>query len=193
MAEEDENRGVNMDADQQMDATILKLAEQYKDSLDRSAEENEERKTIRDNAEKLGIKSKAFQNGVSIVKMMSKGERTDYMRGFRRILDVLGEKQKELFPEDAERIERRLERQRAEAAKAKAEAKSSAADSDKNPRSDPARGGAGKKPGKSGSSPAAAVKAGATASDAVLAEQIAKREAAEQAEGAAVFERELTH
>lgn len=184
MAEEDENRGVNMDAETQMDSTIIKLAEQYA-SLERDAKElNEEKKTIRENVAKLGIGSLAWQIGVKTVKLMDKGERADFQRSYKRVIGALGERQRELWPEEAERIERR---KTAAKEKALAAGKGGAPDPDKNPRSDPARGGAGKKPVKGGSSPAAAVKAGAQASDAAVAEQIAKVTASEQTVGEAIL------
>jgi hypothetical protein len=114
---------------------LQRLAQGYAESLRRSKEENEERKTIRDNAEKLGIPSKSFQHAVSMVKLMSDGERRDYQAGIAAALAAFGDQQTSLFPEEAERIKRREER------KAKSRAEQDA-QSDANPRSNPDNGGA---------------------------------------------------
>lgn len=151
--EEDGFDGVNGDGKTQIDETIIRLAEQYAASLRRSSEENDERTNIRANATKLGIPSKAFQQGVSMVKLMDPGERKDHQRGLKRMLSVLGDKAKDLFPEDVERQVQRAERRREAAAKTAKEAGAETAEeqerriaADTNPRSDPKRGGAGKKP-----------------------------------------------
>lgn len=172
---------MNETPDQQIDSVILKLAEQYA-SLERRAKElNEEKKEIRENVDRLGIPSLAWQIGVKTVKLFSKGEREDFNRGLRRVVSVIGERQRELFPDDMERIEKR--QAAAKAAKAKLTGKEGAPNPDTNPRSNPKSGGAGKKKPNGGVSPSQAVAAGAQASDAALAEQIAKRDAAEQEAG----------
>lgn len=124
----------NEDPDQQIDSTIIKLAEEYASCDRRSAEINDERKTIRDNAEKLGIPSKAFQHAVGMVKHMSEGERRDYAVGMNRVVRAIEGRQAELFPAEAERIRKRQEKN------AKTEA--APVNSDTNPRSNPDAGGA---------------------------------------------------
>jgi hypothetical protein len=146
MSDADDNfKGVNMEAEQQIDSTIIKLAEQYASLEKRAKELNEEKKHIREQADKIGISSLAWQIGVKTVKLMDKGERADFQRGYKRVITVLGERQRELWPEDADRIQKRKD---AATAKAKVTGKEGAPDPDKNPRSDPASGGAGKKRGR---------------------------------------------
>lgn len=126
-----------MDADMQIDSTINKLADQYASCDRRSADINEERATIRENAEKLGIPSKAFQHAVNMVKQMSEGERRDYQVGVNRVLKVISDRQGELYPQEAAKALKR-EAERA------ASTKEGDAKSDANPRSNPKSGGAGK-------------------------------------------------
>lgn len=123
------------DPDTQIDSTIIKLAEEYASCDRRSAEINDERKTIRDNAEKLGIPSKAFQHAVGMVKHMSEGERRDYTIGMNRVVRAIEGRQQELFPAEAERIRKRQE-------KNAKPVEADPIDSDTNPRSDPNAGGA---------------------------------------------------
>lgn len=111
-AEDDDIEDTNESAKMQVDNTIIKLAEQYAASLRRSATENDERSTIRANAKKIGIEPRAFQQGVSMVKMMDPGERRDHQRGLKRMLSVLSDKVADLFPEDVERQKQRAERRR---------------------------------------------------------------------------------
>ncbi len=129
--------GTNEDAEQQIDSTLIKLAEQYASCDRRSADINEDRKNIRDNAEKLGIPSKSFQHAVMQVKHFTEGERRDYQIGVNRVLKAISERQNELFPVEAERARKREEAK-------KPTGKEGAPDPDTNPKSDPKRGGAGK-------------------------------------------------
>ena len=127
--------------DNGFDSAILKLVEQYAACDKRSSALNEERKSIRDNAEKLGIPSIHFQHAVMRAKKMTKTERMSYNDNVERIVTIVEGKQTELWPEEAKKAEKR--------AKAKADAEAEAAtlkgpDPDTNPRSDPKRGGAGK-------------------------------------------------
>lgn len=130
----------NETPDEQIDSTIIKLAEQYASCDRRSAEINDERKTIRDNAEKLGIPSKAFQHAVGMVKHMSEGERRDYTVGMNRVVRAIEGRAQELFPAEAERVRKRQENA---GNKPRSEAElNSKTDNDK--RSDPKAGGAAK-------------------------------------------------
>lgn len=129
----------NEGPDEKIDGQIIKLAEQYASCDRRSAEINDERSTIRDNAEKLGIPSKAFQHAVGMVKHMSEGERRDYTIGVNRVVRAISGRQAELFPAEAERVRKREDAKAAEG-KSKAELD---AKTDSDPRSDPASGGAG--------------------------------------------------
>jgi hypothetical protein len=134
-----------MDEEMKIDSTIDKLADQYASCDRRSAEINDERATIRENIEKLGIPSKSFVHAVAMVKQMSKGERRDYQSGVNRVLRVISTRQMELYPEQTRRQEKREQDARDRAAEARTK---KGPDADTNPRSDPARGGAGKKAAK---------------------------------------------
>jgi hypothetical protein len=130
MTEESDFDGNNMDG------TIIKLAESYASCDRRSADINGERANLRETVEKLGIPSKSFQHAVGMVKQMSEGERRDYQVGVNRVLKAISDRQNDLFPEAAERIRKREERN------AKVDGAAGAPDPDTNPRSDPASGGA---------------------------------------------------
>lgn len=122
-----------------VDSTILKLAEQYQSTLERSRELNEERSTIRENVGKLGIDPKAFQVGLMMTRDLTKGERDDYSNSLTRVISVLDGKEADLF--GAEEVKKRDERAARRAEKA---ATGTAADDDTDsPRGDPAKGGAG--------------------------------------------------
>lgn len=123
------------DVEGHLDKQMVKLAEQYASCDRRSADINDERKQIRDNAEKLGIPSKAFQHAVGMVKHMSEGERRDYQVGVNRVLKAISDRQNDLFPAEAEKIRKRVDAAAAEEA-------AKGPDPDTNPRSDPNRGGA---------------------------------------------------
>lgn len=179
MANEDR---INMDHDQQIDASLMKLAEQHASCDRRSAEINDERAQIRANAEKLGIPSLAFQHSVAQVKKMSDGERRDYTIGVARMLRAIGDQQATLFPEEAERIRKREEN-------AKPKGDEGAPNPDTNPRSNPKAGGAGKAAAaaKSNVVPMGGVKEGDALIRDVAARKKAEAEAAEQEQGAAVL------
>lgn len=179
MANEDR---INMDHEQQIDSTLVKLAEQYASCDRRSADINDERKQVRDNAEKLGIPSKAFQHAVGMVKHMSEGERRDYTIGMNRVVRAIGDQQASLFPEAAERIRKREEN-------AKPKGDEGAPNPDTNPRSNPRAGGAGKAAAapKSNVVPMGGVKEGDALIRDVAARKKAEAEAAEQEQGAAVL------
>jgi hypothetical protein len=118
----------NLTEEQKLDKFLQDQAVAYAESLARSRDENKVRSEIREKVEGRGIPSQSFQSAVSMVKIMSKGEREDFQRGVNRVLRAIGDEQMQLalFPEDAERIRKRLEREAAarkaakEAEKAKA-------------------------------------------------------------------------
>ena len=134
------------DADSQIDSTIIKLADQYASCDRRSAEINDERATIRDNVDKLGINPKAFVHAVAQIKQMDAGERDDYQESVVRVLSVIGDRQGELYPEAVERIKKRQERAAEKSAKEGRTQAELDAETNANPRSDPAAGGAGREP-----------------------------------------------
>lgn len=185
MPDTDEDRGDNRPEDMKIDDTILKLAEQYVGLENRARQLNKDKAAIREQADKIGVPSLAWQIGVRMVKMMDTGERADFQRGFRRVTTVLSKAAETLFPEDIERQKKRKARKAEAAAKAAAAAGKETPEqqvrrvnADTNPRSDPKRGGAGKK------KPSTIAEA-AAASDAALKESIAN---AEQEDGAKILD-----
>lgn len=138
------NQNTHPDNDHEawIDKQINKLADRYAACDQQSSDLNKERKEIRDDAEKLGISSRAFQHAVSMVKNMSEGERRDYQVGMNRTLKAIGERQGDLFPQHAEKARKREERKAAEAANEPRSQQELDALTDGNPRSNPATGGA---------------------------------------------------
>ena len=138
--------------DVKLNKSILSLVEQYATCDARSAELNDERATIRENVEKLGIPSVAFQRFVADQKKMSPGEFRDMQAGYQRMqeaaeaegVDIQGQ-----FWPDLKAADKREERKKAAAAEAN-KGSAGAPDPDKNPRSDPAKGGAKPSVGKKG-------------------------------------------
>lgn len=143
------NRQVN---DEAWNKSIVKLATQYASCDARSAEINDERSNIRSNAEKLGIPSAAFQEAVAKVKKMSPGELSDHITAVDRVMQAFKAEenlQQTLWPTQAAAAEKRAKRKE-EAKAEKNKGKAGAPDPDKNPRSDPAKGGAKPRVGKKG-------------------------------------------
>jgi hypothetical protein len=133
------------DQERKLDSQIMKLVEQYASCDRRSAEINDERKQIRDNAEKLGFASSEFQEGVKRSKKMTKTERDVYEEHVGRIVGIVEGKQAELWPSQAEKNQKREERKAEKAAKEPRGGDELDAATDANPKSDPAAGGAGKR------------------------------------------------
>lgn len=196
--------GVNMSEDMVMNKEIVKLATQYAGCDRRSAEINEERATIRENAEKLGIPSKSFQDEVARLKKMTLGERQDYDNGIARMREAFAaegseaEMRAELYPEIVEAEKRRAQREADRKAKKAAEqgrpAEELDAKTDTDPRSDPEAGGAEPKAGKGkkanggpSPTPAEVLRESSIESDQALKDSIAAVEAREQQEGAEVL------
>lgn len=133
------------DQERKLDNQIMKLVEQYASCDRRSAEINDERKQIRDNAEKLGFASSEFQEGVKRSKKMTKTERDVYEEHVGRIVGIVEGKQAELWPSQAEKNQKREERKAEKVAKEPRGGDELDAATDANPKSDPAAGGAGKR------------------------------------------------
>ena len=125
-------------ANLQIDEKIRKSVARYVDLEKRAKALNDEKKNEREQMEKLGIHPRAYQDEVRNFKLYDEAERTAYMASRRRMAEVLTVAEGDLF---AEEIAARQERA---AKKAKVTGKEGAIDSDTNPRSDPARGGAGR-------------------------------------------------
>lgn len=132
--------------DLQLDSTIMKLVEQYASCDRRSAEINDERATIRSNAEKLGFTSAEFQDGVARVKKMSKTERDIHERNVARIVRIAETKQAEFWPGHTERQEKRAQRRAEEEANKPRTQAELDAETNANRRSDPGAGGAAREP-----------------------------------------------
>lgn len=179
-------------------STVIEVAEQYADSIKRSRTENKKRAKGRAKIDELGVRTDAFQHGLRLVKDLTISEQKQYLRDLKMVISVVGQRQMELFPEDALRNKKREEDRMAKEAEARTKA---GVDSDTNPRSDPKRGGAGK--GKSQASKAAPKGPAATKAAALVKAAASKTatgpgsepgkmmsqvEQDEQAEGAAILE-----
>lgn len=147
----EENPDMTNDPDVKLNKQIVKLLEQYASCDRRSAEINDERSTIRANAEKLGFSSGEFQDGVRYVKKMdAEGRKEHFAKVDRLIAAVDDDKQAMLWPIEAERIKKRREQDRVAAEEAAQTAKDQAERDKPGSRSDPASGGASKKKGGKG-------------------------------------------
>ena len=146
--------------DVKLNKSILSLVEQYATCDARSAELNDERATIRENVEKLGIPSVAFQRFVADQKKMSPGEFRDMQAGYQRLQEAAEAEgvdiQGQFWPDLKKAADKRAERKAAAEAEAN-KGKAGAPDPDKNPRSDPAKGGAKPRVGKKGEAATGAV------------------------------------
>lgn len=148
-----------MDADMQLDSTILKLAEQRAAIDARRKGLNEDAREINANVDKLGINPSAFMLAVRLVKGMDKRDRDDFLSSTRRVTRVIGERQFELYPEESERLRKKAEDKKAR----EAEAKTAAGRDPDHPRSNPKSGGAGKKKAEGKKKPATAKEAAGAA------------------------------
>lgn len=142
-----------MNTDVQVNKQLMKLVEQYASCDRKSAELTEERATIRENADKLGIPSKAFQEFVAKSKKFSPGELRDHNAGLARLEEAAAAEgvdvQGQFWPDNKKAAEKR-EKRKADAAEEANKGKAGAPDPDKNPRSDPNKGGAKPRTGKKG-------------------------------------------
>lgn len=156
MAEDDER--INMSADQKVDAELIRLAEEMADIFTARKALNERANKVYEKSDGLGITPAMLRLGVQWIRMMTKGQRGDAQRSLKRVLDVLGPKQRELFAEETAAQEKReaVKKKRQEDANKKAaeERTLKGVDPDTNPRSDPKKGGAGRR--KAGAAPEAA-------------------------------------
>lgn len=190
-----------------VDSTLMKLAEQYQASKIRSKNENDERANIRENVEKLGVDPDAFQVALRMARDKTKGERSDFTGSLDRVLGMLDGKEAELFGADdiAARDKRAEKREAKKAGKGKAREQQDD-ESDKNKRSNPAAGGAGKGKGKGKAAggqapadgqsqgdgteppPATTLHEAAKRSDAAIADSLEEINRREQQEGADVLD-----
>ena len=189
--------GDNKDEDMKLDAELLKILEDYAGCDADSSKINERRAKLRAKADKLGISSHALQDGVYKLKKQTKSERLADEKATRRLVRAAEGRQAELWPEAVAATEKRAERKKERAAKEAAaagketpEQQQRRLDADTNPRSDPKRGGAGKKPKKSVEDLNRAPLASDTVAVAAQASAplSATQNALEQAEGEAILD-----
>lgn len=146
MADETETDELNLDhgdnrpSDMILDEKLLKMGEEYVHIQERRRDLNDDAKTIRSNAEKLGIHPLAFQHAVNTVKLMDKADLKSYQSSVRRMVKVLEPAAPTLFPDETLRREKRKAKELAKAAKVADPRDKTAPD---NPKGDPKRGGAG--------------------------------------------------
>lgn len=134
-------------ADAALKDLIWKMGQSYAGRNSRSKTENEGRKKERDGMESQDIDSNAFGTVVRLVKTKSPRELKRWVDSFKLCMAVLGKAQADLFPEDAVRAQKREQDRRDKEKAARDAARTPTeldAASDTNPRSDPAKGGAGK-------------------------------------------------
>jgi len=127
------------DVEAKIDSQLLALATEYVTLEKRVKAINDEKKLIREKAERLDQHPTAFRTAISWVKLFANGDRISVLSSFHRMIHVLGDRQGQLFPEQAAKFE---ERQRKAAEKAAENATLKGPDADTNPRSNPDAGGA---------------------------------------------------
>lgn len=143
-------------------ATLLKRGKAYADDNAESKERNKSRAEGREAIKAIGMNPNAFATAMKHIKDMSPREQKQWLDDYRVVLKVHGPAQKELFPEEAMKHEKREADRKAREAEEKAEAKRQAEADKPGSRSDPKSGGAGKaeaKPKAGKGKAAAAVKA----------------------------------
>jgi len=148
MAMEDDPDLIN-DPDRQLEAKAFQQAEKYQASRVRSRNENKVKADGRKEIEKLGFDTDAYQVSLRVARDKTPAEQRKWVRDLKFFLKIFGNKQQELWPEDAAKAEARAKRKREKAAKAAAAAGKETPEqqerrlaADTNPRSDPNRGGA---------------------------------------------------
>lgn len=133
------------DADRQIAARVYNEAEAYADTRRVSRDLNDKRTKSRKKIEEMGFRKDAYQTAIRVIKDLLPREQKDFMRDLSTFLKILGGRQADLFPEEALKAAKREEKRKAAAAENKPKTRAQAdAKSDKNPKSDPKRGGAGK-------------------------------------------------
>jgi hypothetical protein len=127
------------DIERQIEQRVFKEGEAYAASHKRSRAENKDRSASRERIKEMGLRTDAYQVGVRIVKDLTALERKAFLQDLELVVRVLGSRQKDLFPEEAMRAEKREQRRKEAEAEAK-KGSAGAPDPDKNPRSDPEQG-----------------------------------------------------
>lgn len=134
---------------------IWREAEGYAQTRETSRKLNKTRAKSRSNIEDGGIRTDAFQDGIRLVKDLDADERKAYMADLMLVLDVLGARQGDLFPEDVAKRAKAAEKAKTKGAKTPKVSKKAAAaaqtrtkadldkQTDEAKRSNPGNGGAG--------------------------------------------------
>lgn len=166
------------DADRQIAQVIYNEGQDYAERNKASKIANKARAESRERIKQIGIRTDAYGLAIKHIKDLSPREQAEWLEHYTLTMKVMGKRQAELFPEEALKIAKREadRKKREEAAKAKAaeDATLKGVDPDTNPRSDPAKGGAGKAKAKQ---PATTLKEATAASDAAIKESLAAVEA----------------
>lgn len=79
---------------------ILREATSYAETRTDSRKLNKKRAKSRTAIEDAGLRTDAYQDGIRLVKDLTETERQQYMADLLLVLDVLGAKQGDLFPEE---------------------------------------------------------------------------------------------
>lgn len=142
MIEEDPDK-IN-DPNRALEAKVVQQAEKYQGSRLRSQAENKVKAEGRKEIDKLGFRTDAYQSALRVARDLTPAEQKQYVRDFRFFLKAFGDKQQELWPEDAAKAAARAKRKAEAKAKAIAAAGGESAESqerrlaaDSNPRSKP--------------------------------------------------------
>lgn len=147
---EDDPDKIN-DPNRQLETKVVAQAEKYQQSRLRSQSENKIKADGRKEIDKLGFRTDAYQSALRVARDLTPAEQKQYVRDFRFFLKVFGDKQQELWPEDAAKAAARAKRKAERAAKDRAAAGGETQEqqerrlaADTKRRSDPKSGGAGK-------------------------------------------------
>lgn len=130
------------DADRQIEASLLKQGQDYAARNQRSKAENKGRAESRAKIKEIGMDTNAFATAVRLIKDKRPDEIKAWLRDLNLTLKVMGSKQRELFPEEQLRAEKRAQAEADRKAKAGRTQAELDAQTDGNKRSDPASGGA---------------------------------------------------
>lgn len=153
MAEDRINMTDEMTAKVAQNKRRMKLIEEYAQCDAKSAELNTRRKEIRETVEKLGDDPDGFQDWVKLHKKKTKGELRDYKLTMQQYDEAAADEgidvQQQFWPDRAKAAEKR-EKRKADAAAEANKGSAGAPDPDKNPRSDPNKGGAKPRTGRKG-------------------------------------------
>lgn len=179
----DDEKRLN-DTEQRKRDLIWREAQGYAESRVTSRKLNKGRAQSRSNVEEGGIRTDAFQDGIRLAKDLSPAELEQYLSDLRLVLDVLGARQGELFPEEVARRQKR-----AEQAKKKAEEKASGGKPKKVSKTAAAAAESGKGKNAAGTGPNDGPREGESADDFIKRQAIEKNAEAEQKAGAQVLNR----